>query len=86
MVVLEVIGGKHGHSKGSKDHVKEFGQQIQLQHSDLNLFDYGDAPPLSPSPIKPTKSLHLCSVMLRMTFLMVAMYLCELCIEVRGDN
>ena len=44
-VVQEVIGGKHGLGRGSKDDNTEFGQEIQLQYDAFDVFDYGDAPP-----------------------------------------
>ena len=46
----EVIGGEQGWGIGSKVDDTEFGQQTQLQYDALDLFDYGDAPPFSPSP------------------------------------
>ena len=46
----EVMGGEQGRGTGSKVDDTEFGQQTQLQYDALDLFDYGDAPPLSPSP------------------------------------
>ena len=46
----EVTGGEQGRGTGSKVDDTEFGQQTQLQYDALDLFDYGDAPPLSPSP------------------------------------
>ena len=46
----EVTGGEQGLGIGSKVDDTEFGQQTQLQYDALDLFDYGDAPPLSPSP------------------------------------
>ena len=46
----EVTGGEQGLGTGSKVDDTEFGQQTQLQYDALDLFDYGDAPPLSPSP------------------------------------
>ena len=46
----KVIGGEQGLGMGSKVDDTEFGQQTQLQYDALDLFDYGDAPPLSPSP------------------------------------
>ena len=45
----EVIGGEQGRGKGSKVNDTEFGQQTQLQYDALDLCDYGEAPPLSPS-------------------------------------
>ena len=50
MAFEEVIGGKQRRGRGSKDDGTELGQQTQLQYDALDLFDYGDAPPLSPSP------------------------------------
>ena len=49
-VFEEVIGGEQGLGTGSKVDDTEFGQQMQLQYDALDLFDYGDAPHLSPSP------------------------------------
>ena len=49
-VFEEVTGGEQGLGTGSKVDDTEFGQQTQLQYDALDLFDYGDAPPLSPSP------------------------------------
>ena len=46
----EVTGGEQGLGTGSKVDDIEFKQQMQLQYDALDLFDYGDAPPLSPSP------------------------------------
>ena len=46
----EMTGGEQGRGTGSKVDDTEFGQQTQLQYDALGLFDYGDAPPLSPSP------------------------------------
>ena len=46
----EVTGGEQGRGTGSKVDDTEFGQQTQLQYDALDLFDYGNAPPLSPSP------------------------------------
>ena len=46
----EVTGGEQGRGMGSKVDDIEFGQQTHLQYDALDLFDYGDAPPLSPSP------------------------------------
>ena len=46
----EVTGGEQGWGTGSKVDDTEFGQQTQLQYDALDLFDYGHAPPLSPSP------------------------------------
>ena len=46
----EVTGGEQGLVTGSKVDDTEFGQQTQLQYDALDLFDYGDVPPLSPSP------------------------------------
>ena len=42
--------GNKGLGTGSKVDDTEFGQQTQLQYDALDLFDYGDAPTLSPSP------------------------------------
>ena len=49
-VFEEVIGGEQGLGTGSKVDDTEFGQQTQLQYDALDLFDYGEPPPLSPSP------------------------------------
>ena len=57
----EVTGVEQGQGTGSKVDDTEFGQQTQLQYDALDLFDYGDAPPLSPSP---TTTLQ-CSVSLQ---------------------
>ena len=46
----EVTGGEQGLGTGSKVDDTEFEQQTQLQYDALDLFDYGDAPPFSPSP------------------------------------
>ena len=46
----EVTGGEQGRGRAIKVDDTEFGQQTQLQYNALDLFDYGDAPPLSPSP------------------------------------
>ena len=46
----EVTGGEQGLGTGSKVDDAEFGPQTQVQYDALDLFDYGDAPPLSPSP------------------------------------
>ena len=46
----EVTSGEKGWGTGSKVDDIEFGQQTQLQYDALDLFNYGDAPPLSPSP------------------------------------
>ena len=46
----EVTNGKQGRGMGSKVDDTKFRQQTQLQYAALELFDYGDAPPLSPSP------------------------------------
>ena len=57
----DVTGGEQGRGMGSKVDDTEFGQQTQLQYDALNLFDYGDAPPLSPSPttvLQASASLH----------------------------
>ena len=60
----EVTGGEQGRGKGSKIDDTEFGQQTQLQYDALDLFDYGDVPPLSLSPAsahQASASLH-CNV------------------------
>ena len=46
----DVAGGEQGLGTGSKVDDTEFGQQTQLQYNALDLFDYGDMRPLSPSP------------------------------------
>ena len=46
----EVTGGEQGRGTGSKVDDTEFGQQTQLQYDALDMFDYGDATPLSTSP------------------------------------
>ena len=58
--------GNKGWGTGSKVDDTEFGQQTQLQYDAFDLFDYGDAPPLSLSLLVRAKPLHLCSIMLRM--------------------
>ena len=50
VVFEEVTGGEQGLGTGNKVDDTEFGQQTQLQYDALDLFDYGDARPLSPSP------------------------------------
>ena len=65
--------GEQGRGRGSKDYDMECGQQTQLQYDALDLFDYGDAAPLSPSPSSLCKPLHLCSAMSRMMSLVAAM-------------
>ena len=57
----EVTSGEQGHGRGIKVDDTEFGQQTQLQYDALDLFDYGDAPPLSPSPT----SMHQASASLQ---------------------
>ena len=52
----EVIGGEQGRGRGNKKDDTEFGQQMQLQYDALDLFHYGDAPPLSFSPTSPCKA------------------------------
>ena len=76
MVFEEVTSGEQGQSGGSKDDDTEFRQQPQLQYDALDLFDYEDAPP-PPLPLllARAKSLYLCSVVLRMMSLAVAMQL-----------
>ena len=51
-----MTGGEHGHGKGSKDDDTKFGQETQLQYDAFDLFDYGDAPPLSPWPSSPLEA------------------------------
>ena len=41
--------GEHGLGRGSKDDDPEFGQETQVQYNALELFDYGNVRPLSPS-------------------------------------
>ena len=48
----EVTGGEQRWGKGSKVDDTKFGQQTQLQYDALDLFNYGDAPPLSPFPTR----------------------------------
>ena len=43
----EVTGGEQGGCRGNKVNDTEFGQQAQLQYDALDLFDCGEAPPLS---------------------------------------
>ena len=62
-----------------------------MQYDALELFDYGNvrplSPSLSPSPRSPSPGpAFLCSVLLMMMSLVAAMHLWELCIEVRGDS
>ena len=42
--------------KGIKDDDMEFEQETQVQYDAFDLFDYGDAPPLSPYPSSPLKA------------------------------
>ena len=59
-VVQEVTCGEHGLGRGSKDddlqfgQETEFGQETQVQYDALELFDYGNVRPLSPSPRSPS--------------------------------
>ena len=53
-VVQEVTCGEHGLGKGSKDDDPEFGQETQVRYDALELFDYGNVRPLSPSPRSPS--------------------------------
>ena len=89
-MVQEVTCGEHVLGRGNKDDDPEFGQETQMQYDDLELFDYGNvcplSPSLSPSPRSPSQPHFLCSVLLRMMSLVAAMHLWELCIEVRGDS
>ena len=55
-MVQEVTGGKHGWGRGSKDDDMEFGQETHLQYNAFDLFNYGDAPLLSPCPRNPLKA------------------------------
>ena len=48
-MVQEVTCGEHGLGKGNKDDGPEFGQETQVQYNALELFDYGNVRPLSPS-------------------------------------
>ena len=48
-MVQEVTCGEHGLGRGSKDDDPEFGQETQVQYDALELFDYGNMRPLSPS-------------------------------------
>ena len=52
-----MTNGEHGQGRGNKDDDTEFGQEVQLQYDAFNLFDYGDAPPLSPYPSSPLEAL-----------------------------
>ena len=60
-VVQEVTCGEHGLGKASKDDDPEFGQETQVQYDALELFDYGNerplSPSLSPSPRSPSLGL-----------------------------
>ena len=47
-LVQEVTCAEHGLGRGSKDDL-EFGQETQVQYDALELFDYGNVRPLSPS-------------------------------------
>ena len=46
--------GEHGLGRGSKDDDLEFGQETQMQYDALELFDYGNVRPLSPSRRSPS--------------------------------
>ena len=48
-MVQEVTCGEYGLGRGSKDDDPEFGQETQVQYDALELFDYGNVRPLSPS-------------------------------------
>ena len=48
-MVQEVTCGEHGLGRGSKDDDPQFGQKTQVQCDALELFDYGNVRPLSPS-------------------------------------
>ena len=48
-MVQEVTCGEHGLGRGSKEDDLEFGQKTQVQYNGLELFDYGNVRPLSPS-------------------------------------
>ena len=58
--VKEVTCGEHGQGRWSKDDdpgfgpETEFGQETQIQYDALELFDYGNVHPLSPSPRSPS--------------------------------
>ena len=66
-MVHEVICGEHGLDRGSKDDDPQFGQEMkfgqetQMQYYALELFDYGNvrplSPSLSPSPRSPSPAL-----------------------------
>ena len=61
-MVQEVTCGGHGLGRGSKDddvefgQEMEFGQETQVQYDALELFDYGNMRPLSPSFLPSPKS------------------------------
>ena len=55
-VVQKVTGEEHEWCKGNKDDDTEFGQETQLQYDAFDLFDYGDAAPLSPCPSSPLEA------------------------------
>ena len=59
--------------QGQQDNDTEFGQERQLQYDALDLFDYRDTPPPLPVLAAHLKLLHLCSKMLSMMSLMVAL-------------
>ena len=83
----EMISGEQGRGRASKDEDTGFGQQMHLRYDALDLFDYGDAlppPPSLPLLLACSKPLHLCSVILRMMFLVAPMRLWALCTKVRG--
>ena len=48
-MVQEVTCGEHGLGRGSKDNDPQFGQEMQVQYDALELFNYGNVRPLSPS-------------------------------------
>ena len=77
--------GKVG-ERGRKDDGREFGQKMELNYDDLDLFDSGNAPLPPPPPPAHAKFLCLWRVTLRMTSLMVAMRLWELCIGVGSHS
>ena len=57
-MVEEMTDWEHGRGRGSKDDVTESGQQKQLQYNELDLFDYGDAPPSLPLLAAHAKAPH----------------------------
>ena len=67
LVVQEMTCGEHGLGRGSKDddpqfgQETEFGKETQVQYNALELFDYRNvcpiSPSLSPSPRSPSPAL-----------------------------